>query len=243
MKKLFLCLAAVGMLLAGCGGNDEEEVAPNNQEQPGNNPDNPDNPDNPNIPDEVPPIPELPPMSDNSDDVCTAMDDIHFMNYCYYNFDINKDGKVTRTEADAVRKIDITDLRVSSIRGIGYFSNLETFVGSENPLRKAELRLNTKLTSALFTDCSRMTVALLPESLTEIGSSAFSGCTNLERIFYSQNLKSIGKNAFSECGFLRWIIIPGSVTEIGASAFSGCFSLTSVTIPNSVTEIGYGTFT
>ena len=187
--------------MAGCGSNDEE-VTPNNQEQPGNSPDNPndpdnpDNPDNPNIPDEAPPIPDLPPMSDNSDDVCTAMDDICFMNYCYDNFDANKDGKVTRMEADAVRKIDITSLEVVSIRGIGYFPNLETFIGSKNPLREAELRLNTKLSSALFTDCSSMTVALLPENLTAIGSSAFSGCTNLERIFYSQNLESIGQFVF-----------------------------------------------
>lgn len=244
MKKLFLCLAAVGMLLAGCGSNDEEEVTPNNQEQPGNNPDNPndpdnpDNPDNPNIPDEAPPIPDLPPMSDNSDDVCTAMDDIHFMNYCYDNFDVNKDGKVTRTEAAAVRKIDITSLGVVSIQGIGYFSNLETFIGSKNPLREAELRLNTKLSSALFTDCSSMTVALLPENLTVIGSSAFSWCTNLEKIFYSQNLESIGQSAFYYCKNLHWITIPDSVTKIGESAFYDCSGLTSVTIPDSVTYIG-----
>lgn len=29
------------------------------------------------------------------DDVCTQMDDINFMKYCYDNFDVNKDGIVS----------------------------------------------------------------------------------------------------------------------------------------------------
>lgn len=48
--------------------------------------------------------PQLPPMSD-PDDICTAMDDINFMSYCYENFDINKDGKVSLTEAKAVQSL------------------------------------------------------------------------------------------------------------------------------------------
>ena len=36
----------------------------------------------------------LPKMLD-PDDVCTSMDDLNFMKYCYENFDVNKDGKVS----------------------------------------------------------------------------------------------------------------------------------------------------
>jgi len=42
----------------------------------------------------------LPPLPDK-DDVCSAMDDINFMKYCYENFDVNKDGKVSPSEAKA----------------------------------------------------------------------------------------------------------------------------------------------
>lgn len=69
------------------------------------------------------------------DDVCTKMDDINFMKYCYDNFDVNKDGKVSMYEANAVK--DIVDYdnifsKVVSFAGIEYFSNLESFsLGNE----------------------------------------------------------------------------------------------------------------
>ena len=50
--------------------------------------------------------PGLPPLPD-PDDVCSCMDDVVFMQYCYENFDVNKDGKVSKTEANAVTKIDL----------------------------------------------------------------------------------------------------------------------------------------
>ena len=46
-------------------------------------------------------LPEL----EEVDDVCTKMDDINFMKYCYDNFDVNKDGKVSMPEANAVKEI------------------------------------------------------------------------------------------------------------------------------------------
>ena len=42
----------------------------------------------------------------DDDDVCSCMDDLVFMQYCYENFDVNKDGEVSKTEANAVTKID-----------------------------------------------------------------------------------------------------------------------------------------
>ena len=58
------------------------------------------------------------------DDVCTKMDDINFTEYCYDNFDVNKDGKVSMKEANAV-KVMFCSCSVVSCAGIEYFSNLE----------------------------------------------------------------------------------------------------------------------
>jgi len=44
---------------------------------------------------------ELPSLQ--NDDVCTAMDDIDLMKWCYDHYDVNGDGKVSKTEAAAVR--------------------------------------------------------------------------------------------------------------------------------------------
>ncbi|KDS21690.1 hypothetical protein M088_5978 [Bacteroides ovatus str. 3725 D1 iv] len=55
-------------------------------------------------------------MSD-PDDVCTAMDDIEFMKYCYEHFDVNKDGKVSPVEAQAVTTIGFGN-STTSISGI-----------------------------------------------------------------------------------------------------------------------------
>ena len=54
-------------------------------------------------------------------------------------------------------------------------------------------------------------VAIIPDSVTEIGSSAFKGCTGLTSV-----------------------VTPDSVTEIGGSAFKGCTGLPEITIPSSV---------
>lgn len=63
--------------------------------------------------------PEMP----DPNDVCSAMDDIDFMRYCYEKFDANKDGKVSLHEANTVEEIYIYG--VKSLKGIQYFPNLK----------------------------------------------------------------------------------------------------------------------
>ena len=54
------------------------------------------------------------------DDVCTKMDDINFMKYCYDNFDVNKDGKVSMPEANAVKTISSAHLINSGSASLHY---------------------------------------------------------------------------------------------------------------------------
>lgn len=65
---------------------------------------------------------DLPALPDPND-VCSAMNDLSFMAYCYENFDVNKNGKVSVSEAEAVREIRVS---AQSIKGIERFPNLET---------------------------------------------------------------------------------------------------------------------
>jgi len=92
----------------------------------------------------------LPPMTD-PDDVCSAMDDLKFMEYCYKNFDINKDGKVSPSEANAVLYIGYvlgtasqSLSGVHSLKGIEYFPNLKQLSFSGN-VSSLNLSRNTKL--------------------------------------------------------------------------------------------------
>lgn len=73
---------------------------------------------------------DLPALPDPSD-VCSAMDDIVFMTYCYENFDANKDGKVSVQEAESVRYISISS-NIYSLKGIERFPNIETLEGTIN---------------------------------------------------------------------------------------------------------------
>lgn len=66
MKTLTILFVAAIMMGVGCSKSEDSE----------NNPDKPDKPS---------PLPDLP----DPNDVCSCMDDIIFMQYCYDNFDVS----------------------------------------------------------------------------------------------------------------------------------------------------------
>lgn len=136
MRKLFLCLSVIGMILTGCSKNDDGE---SDKQQP----ENPDEPE----------LPELPALPD-PDDVCSAMDDLNFMSYCYENFDVNKDGKVSVNEANAVRDIKVSYKSIKSLRGVERFPNLEKLSCSYNELTSLDCRYNSNLNSLVCTENS-----------------------------------------------------------------------------------------
>ena len=181
------------------------------------------------------------PALPDPNDVCSCMDDLVFMQYCYENFDVNKDGKVSKTEANAVTKIDLTNADVKTLTGICYFPNLEIINCYRcRRLTSVDLSHNLKITviqEKAFYPCDDLKSIILPNSVTTIGSSAFYNCISLTDITIPNSVTTIEDSAFVGCTSLTDITIPNSVTTIGSSAFYNCISLTDITIPNSVTTI------
>lgn len=142
------------MILIGCSKNDDGE-----SDKPNNNGN--EQPENPN----EPKLPELSALPD-PDDVCSAMDDLKFMAYCYEKFEVNKDGKVSETEANAVRIISI-DYRypVESLKGIERFPNIEIFRSGDR-ITELDLRYNLKLEELSCYGNGCLTTVLLPNTLT-----------------------------------------------------------------------------
>ena len=79
------------------------------------------------------------------DDVCTMMDDLVFMKYCYDSFDINHDGMVSMSEAHAVKSIDVSSKGISSLKGIEFFDELTSLECTKNNLASLNISNNTQL--------------------------------------------------------------------------------------------------
>lgn len=147
------------------------------------------------------------------DDVCTKMDDINFMKYCYDNFDVNKDGKVSMPEANAVKTISSAHLINSgsaslhyavSFTGIEYFSNLENLtLGASNisispRVKTMDLCYNKHLVSISMHDVSQIS-SLDLRSNVELKSISMHYCTRLTSIYLPKSIESIQASAFLSC--------------------------------------------
>ena len=219
MKTLTILFVAAIMMGVGCSKSEDSE----------NNPDKPDKPS---------PLPDLP----DPNDVCSCMDDIIFMQYCYDNFDVNKDGKVSKIEASAVAKIDLARQEIKTLTGIGYFSNLEILNCKEcHELTTVDLSNNLKVRigDEMFYTCSKLSKIVLPNNILEIGESAFYGCSSLKNIDIPDKVTEIGYSAFKICSSLRSVTFEkgSQLKYMVEGVFCDCEALTSIEIPASVEMI------
>ena len=101
-----------------------------------------------------------------------------------------------------------------------------------------------------FYECTKLTSATIPDSVTAIGYAAFSKCGSLKSfdvgegnteyssgdgVLFDKNKTVLIHFPAGKGGHYT---IPDGVTSIGDHAFIKCSRLTSVTIPDSVTSIG-----
>lgn len=141
----------------------------------------------------------LPPLPD-PDDVCSAMDNINFMTFCYEKFDANKDGKVSVREAEAVREIDFDKGLSGSLKGIERFPNLEILdcysyhFGSGGyysfSFAELDLRYNRMLKILRLYDCTSLVTLDLSRN-TMLEEIEIYSCNALNTLILPENLKEI----------------------------------------------------
>ncbi|MFA9375696.1 MAG: DUF5722 domain-containing protein [Lachnotalea sp.] len=81
----------------------------------------------------------------------TYFPDSIFLNYVCENFDLNKDNKLSKEELTCVTEIDVSNLGISSLKGLEYFINLKELNCSNNRLTTLALDTLANLSSL---DCS-----------------------------------------------------------------------------------------
>ena len=190
--------------------------------------------------------------------------------WCVDNFDTDKDGELSYSEAKKVKELPTGILAAKDDGGVllldltkfhydestkSYTDGTTTYEeghwaeGSTFATLKAtsfdELKYFTNLETIrnmAFTNCTSLSSVTIPNSVTTIGNHAFTNCTSLSSVTIPNSVTTIGEYTFTNCTSLSSVTIPNSVTTIGTGAFSDCTSLSSVTIPNSVTTIGNNAF-
>lgn len=122
------------------------------------------------------------------DDVCSVMDDFYFKMYCYSRFDTNKDGKVSISEANAVKVISVEKMRIRSLKGIEFFTNLTYLKCSENVLKVLYLSKNTALT---YLFCNENSLTNLDVSKNTALTCLFCNENSLTNLDVSKNTELI----------------------------------------------------
>ena len=81
----------------------------------------------------------------NDSKVIVEIPDANFKAYLLENFDKNKDGNISLSEAKAVKEINCSGRGIELLDGIEKFENLESLDCSNNKLEDLEIRYNRKL--------------------------------------------------------------------------------------------------
>jgi Leucine-rich repeat (LRR) protein len=122
-----------------------------------------------------------------------SIKDPAFREYLINNFDDDGNGRLSEKEVNNVNEIDCRDLGISSMEGIGHFTNLNSLVCSGNELTTIDLKLNTDLVSLVCDNnrIGRLDVSVLPALVTlSCGENEIS----LLNVSANRELKSLACN-------------------------------------------------
>ena len=176
---------------------------------------------------------------------------------CVTNWDKDGDGKLSETEAVAVKSLGTVFYGKTNIKT---FDELRFFTGLKTIDKNA------------FYNCTALTSITLPEGLTGIGDYAFRRCSALKTVNIPSDVQTLGEGVFAGCSSMvnftgkfvdsssdRALVanktlvafapsgrtsytVPSSATKIGGYVFYDCTKLTSLTLPSSLTTIGQYAF-
>ena len=165
-------------------------------------------------------------VDESAFDQIIEFDDPEVKRIVLSNFDKNKDGQITTSEAAAVKDLGLVFYRNKTLKT---FNELRYFTG-----------LN-KLGEYAFADCSNLSAIILPGNLAIIDKYAFYQCGALASIDLPNSITTIGEGAFSYCSLLSSIEIPQQVTRIEDKLFMGS-ALESISLPDGLQSIGNSAF-
>ena len=95
----------------------------------------------------------------------------------------------------------------------------------------------TEIDDEAFVNCTALKKVVFSDNLETVCRGAFEGCTALESVALPDSLKEIEKKAFTGCTALKTVSFGAAVEIIGESAFEGCTALEIVQLPESVKTI------
>lgn len=110
--------------------------------------------------------------------------------YIMTNFDKNKDGEISKEEAEAVTAIEMRDTEIASIDGLEYFPNLESVDFAKHRLMKVDFSQCPSLKKLNVSQGAGLSSLVLPATLEEL---SIMQCPILKKINFSvaPNLKNL----------------------------------------------------
>ena len=105
--------------------------------------------------------------------------DAVFKEYILTNFDIDRDGFLSRAEALAIRSVNIYEAGISSLTGIEFLSNLSNLYCGSNPISTLDLSKNYKLTWLECTMCDLAKLDLSNNTQLEYVNCCYNQLTQL----------------------------------------------------------------
>lgn len=121
--------------------------------------------------------------------------DANFQEYCLTNFDSNKDGVLSKSEAQEVVSINCEDLNIQSLDGIACFTNLTTLTCRNNRIEKLDLSgcvnleelicFGNKLNSLEITNCTKLTYISCSDNL--LVNLNLENCSSLKQVHCPKN--------------------------------------------------------
>ena len=101
--------------------------------------------------------------------------------------------------------------------------------------KESKIEKNTEIIDDYaFAGCMNLHIAILPDSIIQIGEHVFENCLNLQIARFPPKIKEIPSYTFSGCNSLEDFVINGDIERIRWNSFSSCVSLEQIEIPSSI---------
>ena len=169
--------------------------------------------------------------------------DQYAFNGCENLLDVTLNRGLERLGCGAFAGTAITSIKIpNTVIVMGTNNGKSVFSGAKE-LKSVEFEYGMlSIPDGALQNCSSVTKAPIPDSVTRIGEFAFEGCSGLASVKIPDDVTCIGRYAFSCCTGFSSVEIPSGVTYIDQYAFNGCENLLDVTLNRGLERLGCGAF-